>query len=75
MPIVEPEILPDGEHDLETTQAITEKVLAAVYKALNDHNVYLEGLLNFLIFYIITIRNYLVSNYRCLLLFLFNFQS
>lgn len=45
VPIVEPEILPDGEHDLETTQAITEKVLAAVYKALSDHNVFLEGTL------------------------------
>lgn len=45
VPIVEPEILPDGEHDLATTQAITEKVLAAVYKALSDHNVYLEGTL------------------------------
>ena len=45
VPIVEPEILPDGEHDLETTQAITEKVLAAVYKALSDHNIFLEGIL------------------------------
>jgi len=45
VPIVEPEILPDGEHDLETTQAITEKVLAACYKALSDHNVFLEGTL------------------------------
>lgn len=43
VPIVEPEILPDGDHDLATTQAVTEKVLAAVYKALSDHNVYLEG--------------------------------
>jgi len=34
VPIVEPEILPDGDHDLETCQYITEKVLAAVYKAL-----------------------------------------
>lgn len=45
MPIVEPEILPDGDHDLETCQLVTEKVLAAVYKALNDHHVYLEGTL------------------------------
>lgn len=45
VPIVEPEILPDGEHDLETCQAITEKVLAAVYKALSDHHIYLEGTL------------------------------
>jgi len=45
VPIVEPEILPDGEHSLEVTQAVTEKVLAAVYKALSDHNVFLEGTL------------------------------
>lgn len=45
VPIVEPEILPDGEHDLETCQAITEKVLAAVYKALSDHHIFLEGTL------------------------------
>jgi fructose-bisphosphate aldolase class I len=42
---VEPEILPDGDHDLETCQRITEKVLAAVYKALSDHHIYLEGTL------------------------------
>lgn len=45
MPIVEPEILPDGEHDLETCERITEKVLAAVYKALSDHHIFLEGTL------------------------------
>jgi len=45
VPIVEPEILPDGDHDLERCQKVTEKVLAAVYKALSDHNVFLEGTL------------------------------
>lgn len=45
VPIVEPEILPDGDHDLERCQEVTEKVLAAVYKALNDHHVFLEGTL------------------------------
>jgi len=45
VPIVEPEILPDGDHTLERCQKVTEKVLAAVYKALSDHNVYLEGTL------------------------------
>ncbi|XP_015794081.1 fructose-bisphosphate aldolase A-like isoform X1 [Tetranychus urticae] len=45
VPIVEPEILPDGDHTIEKCQLVTEKVLAAVYKALNDHNVYLEGTL------------------------------
>lgn len=44
-PIVEPEILTDGDHDLEACMAASERVLAAVYKALSDHNVYLEGTL------------------------------
>ena len=42
-PIVEPEILTDGDHDLEACMEASERVLAAVYKALNDHHVYLEG--------------------------------
>lgn len=45
VPIVEPEILPDGDHDLERSQKVTEVVLAACYKALSDHHVYLEGTL------------------------------
>jgi len=45
VPIVEPEILPDGDHDLDRTQKVTETVLAFVYKALSDHHVYLEGTL------------------------------
>jgi fructose-bisphosphate aldolase class I len=45
MPIVEPEVLMDGAHPLHVSQFWTEKVLAAVYKALNDANVILEGTL------------------------------
>nr|XP_019943685.1 PREDICTED: fructose-bisphosphate aldolase C-A-like [Paralichthys olivaceus] len=45
VPIIEPEILPDGDHDLKRCQYVTEKVLAAVYKAMSDHHVYLEGTL------------------------------
>jgi fructose-bisphosphate aldolase class I len=45
VPIVEPEILPDGDHGLKCCQYVTEKVLAAVYKVLSDHHVYLEGTL------------------------------
>ncbi|KAM6953464.1 fructose-bisphosphate aldolase B [Aplochiton taeniatus] len=45
VPIVEPEVLPDGDHDLLRCQYVTEKVLAATYKALSDHHVYLEGTL------------------------------
>ncbi|KAL8033335.1 hypothetical protein ABFX02_13G153900 [Erythranthe guttata] len=45
VPIVEPEILTDGSHDIKQCAAATEKVLAAVYKALNDQHVLLEGTL------------------------------
>lgn len=45
VPIVEPEILSDGSHGIEVCSAVTEKVLAAVYKALADHHVLLEGTL------------------------------
>ncbi|KAI3382360.1 hypothetical protein SNEBB_006715 [Seison nebaliae] len=45
VPIVEPEVLTDGSHDLETCQRVTEDTLAFVYKALADHNVFLEGTL------------------------------
>ncbi|EFJ28553.1 hypothetical protein SELMODRAFT_267384 [Selaginella moellendorffii] len=45
VPIVEPEILVDGPHDLKTCAKVTEVVLAAVYKALSDHHVLLEGTL------------------------------
>jgi fructose-bisphosphate aldolase, class I len=43
VPIVEPEILMDGDHNIEKTAYVQEKVLGAVYKALNDNNVFLEG--------------------------------
>ncbi|VDM03022.1 unnamed protein product [Schistocephalus solidus] len=45
VPIVEPEVLPDGSHDLYVAQRVTEEVLAFQYKALADHHVYLEGTL------------------------------
>ncbi|CAD7937565.1 unnamed protein product [Amoebophrya sp. A25] len=45
VPIVEPEILQDGAHSIEVAAAVTEKVLAAVFKALADHKVLLEGCL------------------------------
>jgi fructose-bisphosphate aldolase class I len=45
VPIVEPEILTDGSHDIKKCAAVTETVLAAVYKALNDQHVLLEGTL------------------------------
>jgi len=45
VPVVEPEILMDGDHSLYVCQYWTEKVLAACYKALSDANVLLEGTL------------------------------
>ena len=45
VPIVEPEVLMDGDFSIEVAAAMTERVLAAVYKALSDHHVMLEGTL------------------------------
>ena len=45
VPIVEPEILTDGDHDASACAAVTERVLAAVFKALSDHRVMLEGII------------------------------
>ncbi|XP_074641977.1 fructose-bisphosphate aldolase-like [Tubulanus polymorphus] len=45
VPIVEPEVLPDGDHDLDMAQNVTEEVLSYQYRALNEHNVFLEGTL------------------------------
>lgn len=44
MPIVEPEILADGIHDIKTCAEITEQVLTAVMAQLNKQNVLLEGM-------------------------------
>ena len=43
VPIIEPDISREGSHSLERNMEVTEQVLAAVYKALADHHVYLEG--------------------------------
>merc|ERR1712038_1685760 len=45
VPIVEPEVVPNGTHDISYCQKMTEKVLAAQFKALELHNIYLEGCL------------------------------
>jgi len=45
VPIVEPEIVPNGSHDISYCAKVTEKVLAAQFKALADHHIYLEGCL------------------------------
>ncbi|KAJ0259680.1 hypothetical protein HA466_0059980 [Hirschfeldia incana] len=45
VPIVEPDVSVDGSHDIHKCAAVTERFLAACYKALTDHHVMLEGTL------------------------------
>lgn len=45
VPIVEPEVLMDGNHSLETSQEVTERVLHYVFFELAQHKVLLEGAL------------------------------
>merc|ERR1711997_1267353 len=42
-PIVEPEIMMDGDHPIEVCQYWTEKVVTATYKAMSDQHCLLEG--------------------------------
>lgn len=44
-PIIEPEILMDGDHSIERTAAVQEAVLAAVYKFCDMMGILLEGTL------------------------------
>lgn len=44
VPIVEPEVLTYGEHSLERCAEVTEKVLRAVFTALAEQEVILEGM-------------------------------
>ena len=43
VPIVEPEVLMDGEHNINKCYEVTTKVLKECYKELNLHNVNLKG--------------------------------
>lgn len=45
VPIVEPEVLMDGKHDINRTLEITEITLREVFQALFEHRVQLEGML------------------------------
>ncbi|MBR9981770.1 MAG: fructose-bisphosphate aldolase class I [Desulfatitalea sp.] len=45
VPIVEPEVLMDGRHDISRCRAVTAETLQRVYDALFEHCVYLEGTL------------------------------
>ncbi|TNJ39881.1 fructose-bisphosphate aldolase class I [Chlorobaculum thiosulfatiphilum] len=45
VPIVEPEVLMDGGHDIERCEAVTARVLEAVFAELDAHRVLFEGML------------------------------
>ena len=45
MPIVEPEILLDGDHPIERTLEVAEKVWAEVFYYLAENNVVFQGIL------------------------------
>ncbi len=45
VPIVEPEILMDGNHSILKSKEVTQKVLSKVYEALVEHNVVLSATL------------------------------
>jgi len=45
VPIVEPEVLMDGDHDIERSFQVTSRVLFAVFTELHDQKVALEGML------------------------------
>ncbi len=44
VPIVEPEVLMDGDHDADRCFLVTERVLKAVFNELYDARVMLEGI-------------------------------
>ena len=45
VPIVEPEVLIDGDHTIERCHEVTHAVLHAVFEALDRHRVLLEGII------------------------------
>lgn len=45
VPVVEPEVLMDGEHNIEQCRDATEAMLKSVFSHLMDHRVHLEGML------------------------------
>jgi len=45
VPMVEPEVIMDGDHDIDTCFEVTEVVLRSLFSALYEHNVVLEGVI------------------------------
>jgi fructose-bisphosphate aldolase class I len=44
VPIVEPEVLMDGDHAIERCEAVTDEVLCETFRQLAGHRVHLEGI-------------------------------
>ncbi|KAF7489445.1 Fructose-bisphosphate aldolase A [Sarcoptes scabiei] len=57
VPIVEPDILQDGKHDIEKCQLVSQKIFSSVINALHQYNVCIEGILLKL--------NMITSGYDC----------
>lgn len=45
VPIVEPEVIMDGQHSIEKDKEVTEKILTTVFKSLRDYKVDLAGII------------------------------
>jgi fructose-bisphosphate aldolase class I len=45
VPIVEPEVLMDGDHTLERCEQVTSDTLSVVFRELHSHGVHLEGMI------------------------------
>jgi fructose-bisphosphate aldolase, class I len=45
VPIVEPEVLMDGAHDIERCEQVTSQTLAAVFQQLHSHRIHFEGMI------------------------------
>ncbi len=45
VPIVEPEVLMDGDHTLERCEEVTDAVLTEVFHQLDGHRIHLEGMI------------------------------
>ncbi len=45
VPIVEPEVVMDGNHSLQRCEDVTRAVLSSTFKYLSDHKVYLKGII------------------------------
>jgi fructose-bisphosphate aldolase class I len=45
VPIVEPEVLMDGDHSIERCEEVTSNTLASVFQQLYSHRIHLEGMI------------------------------